>query len=373
MTISSGYDKAEAREMLALCAYVEAGVQQPIPDPRAQWALLFDSPVIGPFENKWQLWQRASDRRFAIALRGTVAQAGSIIEDMIAMMIKADGTLSVGQIDCPYKFAADPEAGIHFGFSSGTLLLLTDPTSGILVQLPKNGVPAGSDIYVTGHSQGAAMATLLRSYFEHSGGVPANCSIKTYVFAQPKPGNQHYADDFEDRFCSSGMAFRVTNTLDWVPQVPFTLQFINDIDKPNPLSVVASPSLLIQLLAKTLSEVQSLVETHTRSRLQSTAVALAQAKAPQQTRAQALPALSATPFTVPVMETLNYANAGTDIPIEGAPCVGVQCQDLIIRTPRNDILPARLTMERGRELRTAPRGQRLLFCHADFGRRLTHD
>jgi hypothetical protein len=242
-------------------------------------------------------------------------------------MVKAEGTLSVGTIDCPYKFAADPEAGIHLGFASGTLLLLTDPTSGILVQLPKNAVQAGSDIYVTGHSQGAAMATLLRSYFEYSASMPANCSIKTYVFAQPKPGNQHYADDFEDRFCISDMAFRVTNTLDWVSQVPFTLQFIDDIDKPNPLSVVASPSLLIQLLDKALSEVRSFVETHARSRLQSTAVALAQAKAPQQTRTQTLSALSTTPFTVPIMESLNFVNVGTDMPLNGTPCVGDDCHD----------------------------------------------
>lgn len=327
MAIPSGYKAQEAKELLALCAYVEAGVQSPIPDPRPGWTLLFDSPVIGPFENKWQLWQRASDKRFAIALRGTVSQAGSIIEDMISIMVKAEGTLSVGQIDCPYKFAADSEAGIHLGFALGTLLLLTDPTSGILVQLPKYGVQAGCDIYVTGHSQGAAMATLVRSYFEHSGGLPANCSIKTYVFAQPKPGNQHYADDFEDRFCDSDMAFRVTNTLDWVPQVPFTLQFPDDIDRPNPLSVVASPSLLIQLLNKALSEVQSLVEMHARSRLQSTAVALAQASAPRQTSAQTLQPLSTTPFTVSPMVTLNFVNAGTDRPLEGMPCVGGQCQD----------------------------------------------
>ena len=28
----------------------------------------------------------------------------------------------------------------------------------------------------------------------------------------------HCADDFESKFCNSGFAFRVTNSLDWVPQ-----------------------------------------------------------------------------------------------------------------------------------------------------------
>jgi hypothetical protein len=329
MPIAPGYDQQEPREMLALCAYVEAGVQPPIPDPRPAWALLFDSPPIGPFENKWQLWQRAADKRFAIALRGTVAEGGSILEDVISVMVKAEGTLSIGGIHCPYKFAADPEAGIHLGFAVGTLLLLTDSASGILAQLPKYKIQAGSDIYITGHSQGAAMATLLRSYFEYVGGLPANCSVKTYVFAQPKPGNQHYADDFEERFCHEGaeMAFRVTNSLDWVPQVPFTLQFVDDIDKPNPLSVIASPSLLIVLLKKALGEAQSYVEAHARARLQSTAVALARASAPPIAPAETLQALPAAAFTAPVMATLNFVNAGTDVPLAGRPCVGEQCQD----------------------------------------------
>ncbi len=328
MTIAPGYDRQEARELLALCAYVEAGVQPPIPDPRPAWTLVFDSPVIGPFENKCQLWQRTADKRFAIALRGTVAEGGSILEDLISLMIKAEGSLSVGGIHCPYKLASDVDAGVHLGFAAGTLLLLSNPTNGILAQLPAHGVVAGSDIYITGHSQGAAMATLLRSYFEYAGSLPANCSVKTYVFAQPKPGNQHYADDFESRFCGSQMAFRVTNTLDWVPQVPFTLQFIDDIDKPNPLSVIASPALIIELLKKALSEVQTFVEAHARSRLQSTAVAVARASAPPQTSAQVLQALPTLAFVVPVMGSLNFVNAGTDIPLAGTPAP--QSQDSLI-------------------------------------------
>ena len=59
MTIGAGYDLNEAKELLGLCAFVEAGIQPPIPDPRRAWTSLFDSPVIGPFEHKWQLWRRA--------------------------------------------------------------------------------------------------------------------------------------------------------------------------------------------------------------------------------------------------------------------------------------------------------------------------
>ena len=36
----------------------------------------------------------------------------------------------------------------------------------------------------------------------------------------------------------SGFAFRVTNSLDWVPQVPFTLEFPGDINTQDRKSVV---------------------------------------------------------------------------------------------------------------------------------------
>jgi Lipase (class 3) len=95
-------------------------------------------------------------------------------------------------------------------------LLLKDPKDGILVQLASK-VPPGSPICVTEHSQGAAMATLLRSYLAYASDAPEdkNYSYKTYVYAQPKPGNDHYAGDFENMFSNSGFAFRVTNSLDW--------------------------------------------------------------------------------------------------------------------------------------------------------------
>ena len=149
-------------------------------------------------------------------------------------MVKARGILGVGGANHNYQFAADPRAGVHLGFALATILLLNDPASGIIARAG-NQIPTGSDIYITGHSQGAAIATLLRSFFHYSG-MLENCSIKTFVFAQPKPGNVHYAEDFESLFCDPVMAYRVTNTLDWVPEVPFTLQSPEDVDAPNPLT-----------------------------------------------------------------------------------------------------------------------------------------
>ena len=288
MALSSGFNVAEALDLVALSAIVEGGEAPPQP---TGWNMIFDSPVIGQFTEKWQLWQNASGS-YAIVLRGTVLDAGSILEDLLSFLVPASGRLTVGHIEIDYSFAASPDASVHFGFALGTLLLLKDPNDGILVQLASK-VPTGSPIYITGHSQGAAMATLLRSYFAYASDAPneKNYSYKTYVYAQPKPGNDHYAGDFECRFCNSGFAFRVTNSLDWVPQVPFTLEFPGDINTPNPLSALANPRL-----ATIFTMLKALVD-------------------------------NARNNIVTVVPSLNFVNAGTEISLIGTPCTGAQCQD----------------------------------------------
>ncbi len=325
MPFTPGFDKPEALDMLALCANVESEANPPIPNPPPGWQLLFTSPALGPFQNKWQLWKQGATGRYAIALRGTIMSAGSIVEDLISVMVKAAGTLQLGAASTSYKFAGDPDAGVHLSFAIGTLLLLKEPTDGILARLPALGVAAGSEIYLTGHSQGAAMATLLRSYFHYAADAPQGLSYKAYAFAQPKPGNDHYAEDFEGRFCTTDMAFRVTNSLDWVPQVPFTIEFISDMDEPNPVSILA-PSFTLLAIKELVDRIRSLVADASLSRQKAHAAALAQAVSPVGA-AVAPMALMAMGLQAPVMASLNFVNAGTEAALMGVPCVGPQCQD----------------------------------------------
>jgi hypothetical protein len=325
MPFTPGFDKPEALDMLALCANVESEATPPIPNPPPGWQMLFMSPELGPFQNKWQLWKQAASGRYAVALRGTIMSAGSIVEDLISVMVKATGTLQLGAASASYDFSGDPEAGVHLGFAIGTLLLLKEPKDGILARLPTLGVAPASDVYITGHSQGAAMATLLRSYFNYAADAPKGCSYKTYAFAQPKPGNDHYAEDFEAKFCATDMAFRVTNSLDWVPQVPFTIEFISDMNEPNPVSILA-PSFTLLAIKELIDRIRSLVADASLSRQRAHAVALAQAVSPAAAAAGPM-ALMAMGLQAPVMASLNFVNAGTEAALTGAPCIGPQCQD----------------------------------------------
>jgi hypothetical protein len=328
MALSFGFDLREALDLLHFCAITENGVAPPIPpNPPAGWTKLFASPVIPPFDNLWELWRRDADGAFMIAIRGTVFQAGSIAEDVLALMIKATGTLKIGSFTLPYSFAADPLAGVHLGFAVATLLVAELPAIGILDVMRQKGIGANAQVFVTGHSQGAAMATLLRSYLQYSANAPAGVAYKTYIYAQPKPGNDHYAADFEHRFSNPGLGFRVTNSLDWVPQVPFTLEFLGDINKPNPLSVLTQPEFMLKIAsALRLKAIEQLVDesghlivarelNRVRPALQELATAKAGAAA------------AVGPIDMPLMFSFNYLNAGTNFSLMGNPCVGKECAD----------------------------------------------
>lgn len=234
MAFKPGFNIIEAKTLLAISDHLnKANSSLPIPD---HWAIDFDSPELGPFNNKYQLWKNTTIAgQYALVIRGTVKEIGSQLENLVSVLIPASGSLPVGSLKFSYKLANDPNAAVHLGFTLGLSLLLFDGSDGILSQLISRADQI-QDLFITGHSQGAAIATLCRSYFQHSTIEPIlKLNFKTYLFAQPKPGNDHYAYDFEHTDGISEMAFRITNTLDWVPQVMLTFELLRDVNSPNPI------------------------------------------------------------------------------------------------------------------------------------------
>lgn len=73
----------------------------------------------------------------------------------------------------------------------------------------------GMRVSITGHSLGAALASLAAMSFIGSG-----IDVTTYTFGQPRTGNKQYAD-FVDRQAPPETMFRVTHANDGVPQILF--------------------------------------------------------------------------------------------------------------------------------------------------------
>lgn len=270
---AGGFDPAEAKDMLEFCVDLDSqddlvkDLGQGIPEeqslyhprPSARWKKIADSRELyapgqrdpskngfPPFNSAWTLWRQVTPGHggrnvFAVALRGTVVSSKpSVWEDIVIATIAARNGMeySNGRY-LSITFADMPRAEVHAGFAYGAFDTLFDAKYGLLPRLASEA-NAGSLVIVTGHSQGAAMATLVHAFLHYAmqerkfGLGEKNYALKSYVFAQPKPGNSQFGMNFAEIAANRNNAFVFNNTLDPVMQVPLTLQFLADADADMP-------------------------------------------------------------------------------------------------------------------------------------------
>lgn len=242
-----GFNPTEYEQLLRISAYQ---VDTPwtnvmVPRPR-NCKLMYRSPVTGMM-NRWDLWLW-NEQTAIISIRGTVGKPESWLENFYAGMIPARGDLRLNDsTSFHYKLAADSNAYVHAGWTLGLASMAPDIVSKIK-WLHDKGVDA---FIIMGHSQGGAIAFLLRSYLQYldDPDFPKDIVIKTYCSAAPKPGNLNYAYDF-DFITRDGWAFRVVNTRDWVPETPFSVQRTTDFPAVSPFMDVKKRTRKQALLAR---------------------------------------------------------------------------------------------------------------------------
>jgi hypothetical protein len=184
--------------------------------------------------NRWDLWI-SDDSTVVISIRGTTNNFNSWLENFYAAMVPASGKLQISESkEYNYHLSDDPKAGVHVGW----LLALAYMEPGISQKIDSCINKGYSDFYITGHSQGGAIASLLTADLwikKKKGLYDSKIKFKTYCSASPKPGNINFARQYS-YLTQKGYAFNVINASDWVPEMPFTVQTLNDINELNPIS-----------------------------------------------------------------------------------------------------------------------------------------
>lgn len=214
-----GYNKNEVRDMIALCnsfSFLERYKSDAEILP-AGYKRLYTSPVYG-MDNKFQLYQKGN--MAVINLRGSTAKKISWLENFYSSMIPAKGKMTISKKVNEYCFAKDKNAAVHSGYALGMVILSKD----IILHIDSLNKKGIYHIMITGHSQGGALAHMLRAYLEnYSGNKLSKKNVyKTYAFACPMVGNKEFVEEYNSRYCSNQTSFTIINPKDLVPTFPIT-------------------------------------------------------------------------------------------------------------------------------------------------------
>ncbi|UXP31662.1 hypothetical protein N6H18_15035 [Reichenbachiella agarivorans] len=215
--IQSGFSPKEARDMIALSnsftfldLYDDDSDIIPVGYKKE-----FTSGVFG-MDNKYQVYVKG--KTGVICFRGSTADQKSWLANIESAMIPAQGKIIIQNDVFEYKLAEDTAAAVHSGYVLGLAFL----HQSILMQVKYLNAMGIYDIYLTGHSQGGALAALLLAYLEGlpSDRIASHNRFKTYAFANPMIGNKAFAKEYNQRFASTYLSFSIINPADPVPRLP---------------------------------------------------------------------------------------------------------------------------------------------------------
>ena len=229
--LQPGFNWEEAAEMLRISArYGDSTYVGNFEAPRF-FERQYRSEAVG-LDHMWELWTSAEGNA-VINVRGSTTEPVSWLANFYVAMTPAVGTLErAGYEPFRYRLADDPKAAVHTGW----LVSLSYLESDILTKLDSCYAAGIRGLVITGHSQGGAIAYLLTAHLlqlQRQGKLPADWQIKTYCTAAPKPGNVYFAYEYEFN-TREGWAFNVVNAADWVPEVPVSIQRLDDFNPTSP-------------------------------------------------------------------------------------------------------------------------------------------
>ncbi len=208
----------EAKDMVAICnsfTFLELYKSDKGIIPKG-YTKRFTSGVFG-MDNKYQIYQTKT--KAVINLRGSTTKKISWMENIYSAMVPAKGQIKIEQEAFDYNFTSNEDAGVHAGYALGIAFLAKDVINNIK-SLNYDGI---YDITITGHSQGGALAILLRAYLENlpKDVISEKNKFKTYAFAHPKVGNKVFVEAYTSSF-EKGTSYSIVNVKDFIPRMPLS-------------------------------------------------------------------------------------------------------------------------------------------------------
>lgn len=217
--LSRGFKASEARDMIAICnsyTYLELNQRDEEIIPSG-YKRIYTSPVVG-MDNMFQVYTKGN--LGVINFRGSTDKKSSWLENIYSAMIPIEGEIVVQGKSFNYKFGTDTASNVHSGYALSMSYLHKD----IVTQIKSLNNSGITDIIITGHSQGGALAILTRAYLEYiaKDEISTKNNFKVYTFAQPMSGNIEFVREYNKTFCKSEMSYSLINPADAVPTMPLS-------------------------------------------------------------------------------------------------------------------------------------------------------
>lgn len=232
--LKPGFDSRECDAAYLLnAAFLDTSANNSFPGFLEGYTFWYRSPSIG-LDNVYDLWLR-QDSTVIITLRGTTADARSIMADFYCAMFPAKGSIVLGKDKTPftYKLATDAKAAVHGGFLISFAFIAQD-FQPRLADLYQKGY---RKFLVCGHSQGGALCYYISAWLMQlrKDNIYPGIKVKTYASAAPKMGNIYFIYDY-DNAMHGEWSYSIVNIADPVPEMPLTTQQLEiDMNTPNPL------------------------------------------------------------------------------------------------------------------------------------------
>ena len=229
-----GFQPREVRDMSALCCsytFLDIYGDDKAIIPRG-YKRVYTSKVQG-LDNLFQVYK---GKGFGVlSIRGSTAEKDSWLENFYADMIPAKGTIIISGVEHQYKFAEDDSAAVHSGYAYAIACLSKD-LLGQIKRLNQEGIYR---IYITGHSQGGALAQLLTAYLRYHEGISSRNVFKTYAFASPMAGDVDFANEYAK--AHAGMSYNIINPADKIPKFPLSYNDSTLLTKEEVIAALFNP------------------------------------------------------------------------------------------------------------------------------------
>jgi hypothetical protein len=250
-SFATGYNLAEAQLTMTLStlAYID---ENPLPTdttPAIQAARMrtdINAALQNSAYSDWQVaWgpglnddrsnmlyvaNNATTNQYAVVIRGTAwTFVLDWIEDLTAVLALVPFA-PANNIDVQIAW------GTYWGLTQLTSVTGVDPSNqqtDVLTFLKQ--AASQSDIYVTGHSLGGCLASVLAPTLASSTGLGSVDNLKVYTFAAPSAGNDSFATYYNNLFTDNAgisTAYRVYDDLDVVPNAWASLPTIETYYPP---------------------------------------------------------------------------------------------------------------------------------------------